>query len=115
MSNPNIGPLAFLPYAQLLELKILPDNRRKGIIVAAFVDLLLLEMVVFNANEKEFIIPLSFFKPSGNGVYPDFHKIEIIDYGHTIKLGDYEAASSAILYEADHEYKAYCDANRMTN
>lgn len=115
MEKGNVTALSFLPHSKLIEVKLLPDNQRKGMIVAAFIDLVLDEMVVYNGNEKEFVIPLSFFKPSGNGIVPDFNALEIIDYGHTVKLGEYEAASSAILYEVDPEYKSYADANRMTN
>jgi lambda repressor-like predicted transcriptional regulator len=31
--------------------------------------------------------------------------VGLTDYGHTVCLGDYEAASDAILYEADADYR----------
>jgi hypothetical protein len=115
MEKGNVTALAFLPHSQLIEVRMLPNNQRRGMIVAAFIDLVLDEMVVYNGNEEEFIVPLSFFEPSGDGTAPDFKAIEIIDYGHTVKLGEYEAASRAILYDIDPQYKLYVDANRMTN
>jgi lambda repressor-like predicted transcriptional regulator len=50
-------------------------------------------------------VPWSIFKPSGDGLQPDFSRLSLTDYGHTVRLGDYEAASDAILYEADPEYR----------
>ena len=54
---------------------------------------------------KTITVPWSMFKPSGDGVHPDFSRLSLTDHGHTIRLGEYEAASDAILYEADPEYR----------
>ena len=45
------------------------------------------------------------FQPSGKGTHPDFTRLSLADYGHTVRLGDYEASSDAILYEIDPEYR----------
>jgi hypothetical protein len=49
-------------------------------------------------------VPFSFFEKSGNGIEPDFTDISIIDHGHTVKLGQYEASAGAIL-EARGKYE----------
>lgn len=46
-------------------------------------------------------VPFSTFEPSGEGIEPDFSRLSIIDHGHTIALGDYQAASDKI--QDDHE------------
>ena len=46
------------------------------------------------------------FPQSGDGTAPDFAQLNLIDYGRTIALGDYEASADAILYELDPDYGA---------
>ena len=36
---------------------------------------------------------------------PDFSVFTVTDYGHSVRLGAYEAASDAILYEFDSDYR----------
>ena len=48
---------------------------------------------------------VSIFPPSGDGTAPDFARLELLDYGRTIALGDYEASTDAILYELDPLYR----------
>lgn len=65
-----------------------------------------LEIVVLRrGNFDTVVVPFSIFKPSGNGTTPDFSDFSVEDYGHTVRFGDYEAASDAILAECDPEYK----------
>jgi hypothetical protein len=54
---------------------------------------------------KTITVPWSLFKPSANGAQPDFNRLSLTDYGHTLQLGDYEADADTILYEADPEYR----------
>jgi DNA-binding Xre family transcriptional regulator len=49
--------------------------------------------------------PLTAFEKSGDGVRPDFARFAVADYGQTIRLGDYEAAADALLYEFDPQYR----------
>jgi len=56
-------------------------------------------------KRRSITLPFSAFEPSGSGVEPDFKVFAVIDYGQTIRLGEYEAASDAILYEFDPEYR----------
>jgi hypothetical protein len=44
------------------------------------------------------IIPLSFFT-SSTDLVPDFSKFSVIDFGHAIKFGEYEASFNAVLSE----------------
>lgn len=56
-------------------------------------------------NLDSLVVPFSAFEPSGDGVTPDFSKFSVTDFGHTVRLGTYEAASDALLYEFDPEYR----------
>ncbi len=62
-------------------------------------------ITLWRGNLSSLTVPFSAFEPSGTGTKPDFGEFSVSDYGHTINLGDYEAASDAILYEFDPEYR----------
>jgi len=46
------------------------------------------------------------FLPSGRGDAPDLSRLAFNDCGNTVRLGDYEAAADAILYEADPDFRS---------
>lgn len=60
-------------------------------------------LVIFRGNLRSLIVPLSTFKPRKGGPRPDPVAATITDHGQTLRLGDYEAATSAILYDLDAE------------
>lgn len=51
--------------------------------------------VVFG-NLSKYSVPLSFFETSGDGISPEFDKFRLIDCGHTLQFGSYEAASLVV-------------------
>lgn len=58
------------------------------------------ETIIFQTgNFKKIEVPKKWFVPSDKGTRPNFDDVEIIDYGHAVRLGDYEASVSAILDE----------------
>ncbi len=58
------------------------------------------KLFVVTGDAKAKVCPLSIFHPSGDGTNPDFDDVEVIDHGHAVRFGRYEAASDAILEEA---------------
>ena len=44
-------------------------------------------------------VPKKWFTPSGDGTAPDFTDVEVVDYGHGVRFGKYEAATDAIFDE----------------
>ena len=56
-------------------------------------------------KRRSLTVPFTAFEPSGTGTRPDFHRFSLTDCGQTIRLGDYEAAADAILYEYDPDYR----------
>jgi hypothetical protein len=56
-------------------------------------------------------VPLSMFRPSGKAT-PDPSDFAVEDYGHTVRLGKYEAAADAILYEVDPDFRTRLNAKR---
>ena len=73
------------------------NSLREVACVAGYVDFDNDEVILFNTSHNRQIIHMSAFETSGDGTAPDFNKFEIIDYGGTIKFGEYEAAYYALI------------------
>ncbi len=115
MENEYIGELFFLPDEELEAARNSSPNTQRHLFIAGFVDFSLREVVLYRVDESEIVAPFALFRSNKKGPMPEFDKFSIIDHGQTIKLGDYEASSSSILYDLDAEYKKFCDTNRMIN
>jgi lambda repressor-like predicted transcriptional regulator len=70
-------------------------------------------LALTRGNLRTMTAPFSIFQPSGKGVQPDFTRLGLADYGHTVRLGDYEASSDAILYEVDPDYRRRIRKQRL--
>lgn len=81
---------------ELEELKILSWAAKRYLVVAGYPDFLRQQLVLFRADGRSVIAPFDMFKPSGTS-NPNFYELELIDYGNTIKLGEYEASAASIL------------------
>lgn len=71
-------------------------------------------MTFWRGNFESLTVPVSAFEQSGTGPKPDFRDMGIIDGGQTVKLGKYEAAVDAILYEHDAEYRRAISKKRWS-
>lgn len=58
-------------------------------------------LVLYRGDLDRLLVPLDFFMKKDQAVKPDFADFDITDVGQTLRFGDYEAASSAVLYEFD--------------
>lgn len=96
-------PPVMLPMDELVE--VLKQPHRGDLCIGGSVDQTLGMVVLVRGNLDVLPVPLSVFKPSGDGIKPDFSAFEVIDYGHTLRFGDYEASLDAVLYELDGQYR----------
>ena len=71
-------------------------------------------LVLLTGTLQQIAVPLDIFKPSGT-CSPDFDKFELIDYGHGVKFGEYEASADYIFKNAENwmrkggeEWCRYC-------
>lgn len=85
--------------------EVLVAENRDNLFIGGTVNPSSKTVTLWRGNLSSLTVPFSAFEPSGDGTKPDFSHFSVTDYGHTIKLGDYEAASDAILYEFDTEYR----------
>ena len=90
---------------ELLDVLSAPQSEAAALFIAAVADTQSQTLALTRGNLKTITVPFSLFQPSGDGVQPDFSRLSLTDYGHTVRLGDYEAAFDAILYEAGPEYR----------
>ena len=66
-------------------------------------------------DRQTVVVPFSFFEETADGVKPDFSALSFTDYGHTVALGEYEAAADAILYEIDVDYRRKLNKERQNS
>jgi len=62
------------------------------------------QVILVTAGLERICVPFAWFEHSGT-TSPNFDQLEIIDSGQTVKLGEYEASSDAILEEFSVDYK----------
>lgn len=96
----------------MIEVQALPLDERSKLIVSGYVDFYYKHIVLFKGNGVPINARFEMFVPSN--IEPEFDSLEIIDYGHAIKLGAYEASTHSILIELEPWYKAYCESIRNT-
>jgi DNA-binding Xre family transcriptional regulator len=70
-------------------------------------------ITLWRGNLESLTVPFSAFEKSGDGIEPNFDQFSVTDYGQTIRLGSYEAAADAILYEYDPEYRRRISKERQ--
>lgn len=103
-------PEAFLPPEELSE--VLRAENRCDLFVGGSVDAATRTLVLWRGDLSALAVPFAAFSPSGDGTEPDFTKFAVRDFGHTIRLGDYEAAGDSLLYEFDADYRRRIGALR---
>jgi Helix-turn-helix len=62
-------------------------------------------LLLYRGNLEPLTVPRSWFQTRAGGPKPDFNRFSVTDYGQTVRLGDYEAAADAVLYEFDEDYR----------
>lgn len=104
------GNFRFLPLAELTE--VMADERRGDLFIGGYADPHNQTLTLVRGDLRRLSVPVSIFLPSGTGARPDPSRLEFADCGNTVRLGDYEAAADAILYEADPDYRSRVLAKR---
>jgi Helix-turn-helix domain len=84
---------------------VLGSSNRSNLFIAGAVAPAAKSLVLIRGNLESVVVPLSLFVPRPNGPKPDLSDFEVIDSGQTIRLGKYEAAADAVLYELDPEFR----------
>jgi DNA-binding XRE family transcriptional regulator len=56
-------------------------------------------LTLWRGNFEPIIVPFEAFPATANGIRPDFAKFAVIDYGQTLKFGEYESDVEPVLFE----------------
>lgn len=95
--------------AELLELSDLLDvvdsYQRRDLFIGGVVDPDDEMLVLYRGDFTSLLVPFAWFEPRPLAGRPDWTKFQITDFGQTLRMGDYEAAADAILYEFDPVYR----------
>lgn len=100
----------FLPRPELAE--ALANERRGDLFIGGYADPHNRTLTLVRGDLRRLSVPVSIFRPTGIGEKADAFRLAFIDGGNTVRLGDYEAATDAILYEADPDYRRRLMAKR---
>ena len=85
---------------------VLGSEHRANLFIAGAVAPAAKSLVLIRGNLDSLVVPFGVFTPRP-GSKPDFSDFEVIDSGQTIRLGAYEAAGDAVLYELDPEFRRH--------
>lgn len=102
---------SFLPPNELAE--VLEADNRSDLFIGGSIDHSTRTVTLWRGTLEPVTVPFSAFEKSGDGIEPDFKKFSIVDYGQTIRLGKYEAATDAVLYEFEPEYRRRKRSERL--
>lgn len=105
----QFDPLAYaarencLPWKELQHALQAPN--RGDLVVAGLVDEKLRTVTLWRGNLRPLVLPWSAFRSTGPGPKPDFGRFRVVDHGQTVCLGAFEAATDALLYEFDPDFR----------
>lgn len=91
--------------AELLELRDLLDvvdsYKRSDLFIGGVVDPDDQALILYRGDFTSLLVPFAWFEPRPVAGTPDWTKFQVTDFGQTLRMGDYEAAADAILYDFD--------------
>ena len=93
--------------------EVIASPQRRDLFIGGTVDRDDSAIVLFRGDLEPMVVPLAWFRPSGDGTRPDPDGFDVADSGQTVRLGAYEAATDAILYDFDAEYRRRARANAL--
>lgn len=79
--------------------EVFSATQRAQMAIGGLVNLPAQTLTLLTGTLRWYRVPCNAFQPSGDGCAPDFTAFRIIDSGHTVAFGDYEAATDAILID----------------
>jgi hypothetical protein len=100
-----------LPSDELAE--VLGSPRREDLFLGATVASDDAAVILYRGSLEPVVVPLVWFRARPGGPKADSSRLAIEDFGQTVRLGDYEAATDAVLYEFDHAYRRRAKKRRF--
>jgi hypothetical protein len=94
-------------------MKVLTGDNPADLLLGGMADEEAQAVVLIRGNLESLTVPFDWFASEEGSTKPDFRDLEVIDCGQTLRLGEYEAATDAILYAFDAEYRKRAKANAL--
>jgi len=85
---------------------VLTSEEKRDLFIGGTVDPKEGAVVLYRGNLDPLVVPLSWFTAGANSPIADESQFAVTDGGQTVRLGEFEAASDAILYEFDRGYRS---------
>ena len=85
--------------------EVLSSTDRADLFIGAAVAREDAAVILYRGNLEPLVVPLSWFRERPEGPRPNHFDVAVTDFGQTIRLGDYEPATDAILYEFDDDFR----------
>ncbi len=112
LSRSVVGGLEGFQWLPLEELWEVLASRDPELFVGGIADPLTDTVTLVRSTFDTLPVRFSWFAQGSRGATPDFSRLSVTDCGQTVRLGDYEAAADAILYELDPAYRRGLKARR---
>ncbi|MEM6446764.1 MAG: helix-turn-helix transcriptional regulator [Cyanobacteria bacterium P01_D01_bin.123] len=93
----TVKGIKLLENEELVE--VLDTDHPEDYLIGGLADFEVDSLILYRGNLEPLVIPFAWFHTTPQGLEPDFHQFKVSDFGQTVSLGDYEAATDAILYE----------------
>ena len=90
---------------ELAEVLSAPARERADLFIAGVADEVDRAVILYRGTLDPVTVPLGWFGRRPDGPTPDLRDLQIIDYGQTVRMGQYEASTDSILYEYDPGYR----------
>jgi hypothetical protein len=104
------GDVRMLPDEQIVDL--LTDEFPGDYFIGGLYDDKDEVVLLYRGNLESVALPLSWFEPN-ELTEPEPSELQIIDWGQTVQLGEYEVGADTILYEHDADFRKRVKQNRL--
>jgi hypothetical protein len=98
-----VAGVHLLPAEELSE--VLASSNFRDLFIGGVADHQDKVVVLYKGDFTRTLVPFLWFKKGPESPNPDFNEFSVVDFGQTVRLGAYEAASEAILYEFDADFR----------
>lgn len=95
--------LKLLDFEELIE--VLTSPNRNNLFIGGAVDEDRQAVLLYRGNVEPLVVPLSWFVNDSSPSKANPKAFSVVDFGQTIRLGTFEAAADAILYEFDPAFR----------
>jgi len=95
--------VSLLPTDELAD--VLGSPHREDLFVGAAIATDDAAVVLYRGSLDPLVVPLAWFRVRHGGPRADPSRLSVSDFGQTVRLGDYQAATDAVLYEFDDAYR----------